>query len=235
MKIRLDKYLCDMQVGSRSQVKDAIKKGKVLLNQNVCKANDTKIDPAIDLVFYDGKELVYQTLYYYMLHKPAGLVTATTDKKEPTVMDALRDLPGKNLAPVGRLDKDTEGLLLLTNDGEMAHALLAPKKHIPKTYYVLLEKSLQDVDIRRLEEGIDIGDAKPCLPAKVKAIGALEIELTICEGRFHQVKRMMEKVDNKVCYLKRISFGPLVLDEKLEKGSYRPLTEKEIEALKNRA
>lgn len=233
MKIRLDKYLCDLQVGSRSQVKDAIKKGKVGLNQKVCKAGDTKIDPTIDQVSYEGKTLVYQTLYYYIFHKPAGLVTATTDKKDPTVMDALKDLPGKNLAPVGRLDKDTEGLLLITNDGELAHALLSPKKHVPKTYYVLLEKPLQDMDIKRLEEGIDIGEPKPCLPAKVKAVGPLEIELTICEGKFHQVKRMMEKVGNKVCYLKRISFGPLVLEDRLEKGAYRTLTEEEIEALKS--
>ena len=234
--MRLDKFLCDMQLGSRSQVKEIIKKGLVSVNDTLVKSPDFKIDEKKDAVFYMGKELIYQGMYYYMLHKPAGVVTATKDDHEPTVMALLPDANGKDLFPVGRLDKDTEGLLLITNDGELAHNLLSPRKHVTKTYYVECSGMLTTDKIALLENGVDIGDEETTHPAKVKLITQLDdsytIELTITEGRFHQVKRMIQAVGGSVTYLKRLSMGTLSLDPDLHKGSYRTLTEKELLALK---
>jgi len=242
--MRLDKFLCDMQIGSRSQVKDAIKKGTITVNSFVVKKPDFKLNEATDKVAYMGKMLIYRRLYYYMLHKPAGVVTATEDGRERTVMDLLQQASGKGLFPVGRLDKDTEGLLLITNDGELSHSLLSPKKHVEKTYYVECTGNITDRKLALLEEGVDIGDEKPTLPAKVKLSGTLDnttfdnkmasyaLELTITEGRFHQVKRMIEAIGGSVTYLKRLSMGPLILDKSLAKGQYRELTEDEVAALK---
>ena len=233
--IRIDKFLCDMEIGSRSQVKDYIKKGQVAVNGVVVKSADSKIDENRDEVTFQGRVLSFQKFHYYLLHKPAGVITATKDGKDKTVMDLLIGAEGKNLSPVGRLDKDTEGLLLITNDGALSHNLLSPKKHVDKTYYVECEGFIDKAKIRRLEEGIDIGDEKPTLPSKVKLLAQKEntyqIELTIHEGRFHQVKRMIEAVNGKVTYLKRLSFGTLVLEDSLPKGAYRALTKEEIAAL----
>jgi 16S rRNA pseudouridine516 synthase len=185
-----------------------------------------------------GKSVKYQRYFYYMLHKPAGVVTATYDKNDKTVMDLLVGADGKDLSPVGRLDKDTEGLLLITNDGELNHNLLSPKKHVAKTYYVECDGAIDEGKVEILEKGVDIGDSKPTLPAKVvileSADNCYKMELTITEGRFHQVKRMVAAVGGEVTYLKRISFGTLTLDENLEKGKYRPLTPQEIDDLKQR-
>ncbi len=234
--MRLDKFLCDMQLGTRSQVKELIKKGNIAVNGNIIKSADFKIDENNDNILYMGTRLSYQSFYYYMLYKPSGVVTATKDNHDKTVMDLLSDVSGKDLFPVGRLDKDTEGLLLITNDGELSHRLLSPKRHVAKTYYVECRGQIIDEDIQKLEKGVDIGDDKPTLPAKVELLtqndGSYTMKLTITEGRFHQVKRMVQAVGGEVTYLKRLSMGTLLLDENLQKGQYRSLTEQEIIDLK---
>lgn len=234
--MRLDKFLCDMQFGTRSQVKELIKKGNISVNGNIVKAADLKIDENSDDISYMGESLRYQSFYYYMLNKPAGVVTATKDNIDKTVMDLIDGDGRKDLFPVGRLDKDTEGLLLITNDGGLSHKLLSPKKHVAKTYYVECDGKLTNEGMEKLESGIDIGDDKPTLPARVELLSqgdnSYRIKLTITEGRFHQIKRMVAAVGGEVTYLKRLSMGTLLLDDNLEKGQYRPLTEQEINDLK---
>ena len=232
--VRLDKFLCDMELGTRSEVKAFLKKGFVTVDGIIEKSPDFKIDPDTHEIAFQGKVLTYQEFYYYMLHKPAGVITATEDKVQKTVMSFLGEDARKDLFPVGRLDKDTEGLLLLTNDGELSHAILSPRKHVPKTYFVEVPEKLDLGQIEALEQGVDIGDDKKTIPAKVEIIDDTHIHLTISEGRYHQVKRMLKAVGSEVLYLKRISFGALTLDESLEKGSYRALTEEEITALRNK-
>lgn len=234
--MRLDKYLTDLQLGTRSQVKNYIRCGRVTVNGEVVKKPEYKLDENKDHVEVDKKRLIYDRFQYYMLYKPSGVVTATKDAAERTVMDLLPQNSGKDLFPVGRLDKDTEGLLLITNDGELAHRLLSPKKHIFKTYYAECVGVITQEDIAQLEQGIDIGDDKPTAPAKVKLLentdNGYNIELSISEGRFHQVKRMIEAVGGKVVYLKRLSMGGLKLDEALEKGEFRKLKDEELDELK---
>lgn len=232
-QFRLDKFLCDMGLGTRNEVKAFIKKGFVLVNGEVLKNPEYKINPTEDEVVCNGQVCAYQQFYYYMLHKPAGVITATRDDTQKTVMSLLGEAYRKDLFPVGRLDKDTEGLLLLTNDGELSHSLLSPKKHVPKTYLVQIPKKLTESQTEALQKGLDIGDDKPTLPARVEAVDDTHIHLTISEGRYHQVKRMLLAVGSEVLYLKRISFGVLSLDEALEKGAYRALTEEEIYAAKH--
>ena len=232
--VRLDKFLCDMELGTRSEVKIYLKKGFVTVDGVIQKSPDFKIDPDTHKIAFQGNVLTYQEFYYYMLHKPAGVITATEDKAHETVMSLLGEDARKDFFPVGRLDKDTEGLLLITNDGELSHALLSPRKHVPKTYFVEVPEKLGLGQIEALEQGLDIGDDKKTLPAKIEILDDTHIHLTICEGRYHQVKRMLKAVGSEVLYLKRVSFGTLTLDDTLEKGSYRPLTEEEITALRNR-
>ena len=229
--IRLDKFLCEAGAGSRSEVKLLIKKGRVTINGAVAKAPETKVDEKNDQVALDAQPLSYEKFVYYMLHKPAGVVTATRDNHEKTVMELLKDAPGKDLFPAGRLDKDTEGLLLITNDGALSHRLLSPAKHVDKTYLVRTKAPVTDEMRRRLEEGVDIGDEKPTLPAKTELTEDGGLLLTVTEGRFHQVKRMLSAVGNEVVYLKRLSMGPLVLDGALSMGEYRALTPEEKAAL----
>lgn len=233
--MRLDKFLADLQAGTRSQVKEYIRKGLVTVNGVPVKKADSKIDETTDIVCCQGKQLTYQKFQYYMLHKPAGVVTATKDNHDKTVMDLLSDAAGKNLSPVGRLDKDTEGLLLITNDGELSHNLLSPKKHVAKTYYVECEGSFSEEKRLLLQEGVSIGDGELTKPAIVKLLTQdstnYTLELTITEGRFHQVKRMIHAVGGNVTYLKRLSMGSLVLDDSLEKGCYRELTPDEVSGL----
>ena len=230
--MRLDKFLCDGGYGTRSQVKQLIRSGHVSVNGSPCKNANFKTDPEKDSVAVDGKECHYQEYVYYMFYKPVNCVCAVKDNVNRTVMEYLakEDLR-KDLFPVGRLDKDTEGLLLITNDGALSHNLLSPKKHIPKTYYVKLLKPLSDADVKRLEAGVDIGDEKMTLPARVTVKAKTEILLTISEGRFHQIKRMLLAVGNEVLYLKRISMGSLHLDENLKPGEYRTLTGEEMKNL----
>lgn len=225
--IRLDKYLCDMNIGTRSEVKDIIRKMRVTVDGKVCKDPSTKVDDNSHVAL-DGEELMYEEFRYYMLNKPAGVISATEDDRDKTVIDILEGENTKGLFPVGRLDKDTEGLLLITNDGDMSHRLLSPKKHVDKCYYVELAEPIDKDAIADLKEGVDIGDDELTLPAKVEAINPRAIYLTITEGRYHQVKRMMQAVGNEVTYLKRVSFGPLELDKDLPLGAYRRLEADEI-------
>ena len=227
--IRLDKYLCEMEAGTRSEVKAFIKKGRVTVNGETAKAPEQKVDETRDTVTLDGHSFSYQKYFYYMLHKPAGVVTAVRDHHDQTVLDLLVDAPGKDLSPVGRLDKDTEGLLLITNDGALSHRLLSPVKHVPKTYLVHTKRPVTSQMCEKLEAGVEIGDETPTAPAKTKLLSDTDcgLLLTITEGRFHQVKRMLQAVGNEVVYLKRLSMGTLVLDETLSKGSWRALTEEE--------
>ncbi len=225
--LRLDKFLCDVKVGSRSQVKEYLKKGMVKVNGEVVKRPEFKVDEKKDGISFQGKEILYKRYVYYMLNKPKGVVSATRDACR-TVTDLLKDTGYDDLFPVGRLDKDTEGLLLMTNDGNLAHNLLSPKKHVEKKYYVELERTLGEEDRKALETGVDIGEERLTLPAKVEQITETSIFLIITEGKYHQVKRMMQAVENEVVYLKRVAMGGLFLDENLPQGAYRELTEDEM-------
>ena len=234
--MRLDKFLCEMGVGTRSEVKGCLKKGQVTVNGDVIKKPETKIDESKDIICFLGQTLAYEAVQYFLLNKPAGCVTATRDNLSETVMSFLPENRRDDLFPVGRLDKDTEGLLLITNDGQLAHELLSPKKHVDKTYFARIDGEVKEEHIQQFLDGVDIGDDDMTMPAKLKIISSgdiSEIELTIQEGRFHQVKRMFEAVGTKVIYLKRISMGPLVLGD-LQPGKVRVLTDEEIEQLRNR-
>lgn len=233
--LRLDKYLADMGKGTRTEVKGYIKKGKVSVNDSIVKEPNIKIDTMTDQVFLDGELVQYVSYEYYMINKPAGVVSATTDNYCKTVIDLIDSSIRKDLFPVGRLDKDTEGLLLITNDGELAHQLLSPKKHVSKVYFARVLGRVSTEDIIKFKEGISIEDEFTTLPADltiIKSDEVSEIELTIYEGKFHQVKRMFEAVGKTVIYLKRLSMGKLVLDASLELGQYRKLTEEEVLLLK---
>lgn len=232
--IRLDKYLADMGIGTRTEVKKFIRSGRIQVDGRIEKKPELKVDTATQQIAFDNTPVVYQEYEYYMLHKPAGVVSATTDKKEKTVLDLLTVQKRKDLFPVGRLDKDTEGLLLITNDGALAHRLLAPGKHVDKVYFARVEGTVTEADVFAFSQGLDIGDPEVTLPAELKIQSSdtvSEILLTIQEGRFHQVKRMFEAVGKKVIYLKRLSMGTLCLDEDLPKGAFRALTEQEIKEL----
>lgn len=234
MEIRLDKYLADMSAGTRSEVKKYIKAGRVQVDQFCEKDAARKIDPEKNQVELDGKQISYQRYEYYMLNKPAGVVSAVSDKKERTVLDLI-SAGRKDLFPVGRLDKDTEGLLLITNDGELAHRMLSPRKHVDKEYYVRIDGNVTPEMHRKLEEGVFIEQDILSKPAKLKIINNQETESEVCitihEGRFHQVKKMFGAVGRNVLYLERISFGPLVLDQNLPRGSARTLTPEERKLL----
>ena len=252
MKLRLDKYLTEMGCGTRSQVKKEILKGSVSVNGEIAKKAERKVDTEKDEIIFKGEKIFYAGYEYFMLNKPAGVVSATEDKKERTVIDLIKESKRKDLFPAGRLDKDTEGLLLITNDGQLAHRLLSPKKHVDKTYFAVTEGKVVPEDIEKIREGVDIGDEELTLPGKLEILKTWEVQmpsasvksteseakwrseilLTIHEGRFHQVKRMMEALGKTVIYLKRMSMGPLVLPEDFPKGQCRELTKEELAALK---
>ncbi len=240
--VRLDKYLCDAGAGTRSEVKEIIKRGQVKVNGEVCKRPEQKVEESTAVVDYCGQTVVYEEHTYVMFYKPQGIVSATEDKRDETVLDFLRkewekreDRPfSKGLFPVGRLDKDTEGLLLLTNDGALAHELLSPRKHVVKTYEVTMEKPLHAEEVLTLECGVDIGDEKLTMPARVNVQKDGKIHLSITEGRYHQVKRMLTAVGNRVLHLKRLRMGTLYLDEDMGPGDYRLLSEEEVESLKDK-
>ena len=231
MALRLDKYLTELGAGTRSEVKKQIKAGLVTVNGAVAKKPEQKVDETGDEVCLRGERLLYTAFEYYLFHKPAGCVSATQDNMHRTVMDYLSDTARGDLFPVGRLDLDTEGLLLITNDGALAHALLSPSRHVAKTYYARVQGVVDETDVNLFKNGVDIGEEKLVRPADLVILS--EITLTITEGKFHQVKRMFEAVGKKVLYLKRISMGPLVLPEDLAPGAYRKLTAEELAALKN--
>lgn len=229
--IRLDKLLSDMGLGSRSQVKEWIKKGQVQVDGCVCRKIEQKVDAGIQEIKLNGRIVYYEEYVYYILHKPAGCVTALKDERDKTVMDYMPKEHRKNLTPVGRLDKDTEGLLLFTNDGKLAHQLLSPKSHVDKTYFARVRGKVTSEDVKSFMEGLDIGDDKRTLPAKLnirKSSHVSEVEVTVCEGRFHQIKRMFRAVGKEVLYLKRISFGKLVLDNTLKVGQYKEVKKEDI-------
>ena len=230
--MRLDRFLSEAGAGSRSEVKLAIKKGLVSVNGKILKDAGSRVAEGEDIVCFNGQPLSFSKNHYYMLYKPAGVVTATRDDRQKTVLDLLTDVPVKGIFPVGRLDKDTEGLLLLTDDGALAHELLSPKKHVDKTYLAEIKEPLSIGSASALRQGVDIGDEKPTAPAGIELLEGNRILITVQEGRYHQIKRMLKAVGNEVIYLKRLSMGSLILDECLNAGEYRPLKETEIEALK---
>lgn len=229
--LRIDKYLADCGIGTRSEAKKYIKAKQITVNGEVISKPEVKIDENTDLVCFKGNPISYEKYVYYVLHKPAGCVTSKQDNVHKTVMEYFpEDIRAKDISPVGRLDLDTEGLLLFTNDGSLTHHLLSPTHHIPKTYYAVLDKDVPNEAIKLFQKGVDIGDDKLTLPAELVILSDNEAELTIHEGRFHQVKRMFEAVGCTVTYLKRLSMGSLILGD-LEKGEYRKLTAEEVEAL----
>lgn len=231
--MRLDKFLSNAGIASRSQIKKDCKKGIVTVNGIVVKESEHSINEDSDVICYNGKQVLLQKNRYIMLNKPAGVVSATQDRNDKTVLDLIAPDIRKDMFPVGRLDKDTTGLLLLTNDGDLSHNLLSPRKHVDKVYFVICANELTDYQKHQLENGVDIGEPDLTLPAKVEyGIDLLHIYLTITEGKFHQVKRMLKSVGNEVLSLKRVRMGSLCLDESLLPGEYRELTEKEIEGLK---
>ncbi len=238
--MRMDRLLCEMNIGTRSKVKELIKKGQVRVNGEVICKPEQHVDEACARVTCMGKEYVYRPYVYYMMNKPAGVITATVDARERTVLDLLKEqlkmysdeeaagVPLKDIFPVGRLDKDTVGLLLLTNDGALAHNLLSPAKHIAKQYLVRTDLPVTKEQVRRLEEGVLIGEDERTRPAQVTLKDKKECYITITEGKFHQIKRMFRAVGNTVVYLKRMSMGSLALDEALAEGQIRELTPKEV-------
>lgn len=232
--IRLDKYLADMGVGTRAEVKKYVRQGKVKIDGRVVKSPEEKVDVEIQMVSYLDQLVTYETFEYYMLNKPAGVISAATDTREKTVVDLIEEKKRKDLFPVGRLDKDTEGLLLITNDGELAHRLLSPKRHVDKVYYAKVKGVVTEKDVKAFSEGVSLGQGEMAKPAALEILTSdeiSEIRLTIQEGKFHQVKRMFQSVGKEVVYLKRLSMGTLVLDESLPLGAYRALTREEIEQL----
>lgn len=232
-----------MNIGTRSQVKELIKKGLVTVNGTMIQKPEQQVDENTADIVCNGTSFRYQPYVYFVMNKPAGVVSATHDAKERTVLDVLKEqlqerygtelqgIPIKDIFPAGRLDKDTVGLLLLTNDGALAHNLLSPKKHVPKKYYVELNAPVTEEMVKRLREGIDIGENERTKPAEVEILTKKSCHITITEGKFHQVKRMFQAVGLTVVYLKRLSMGNLVLEESLQEGCVRELTKKEVQSL----
>lgn len=265
MPLRLDKYLADLGIGTRSEVKKLIRTKQITVNGVPALKPEIKIDEQADEVCLRGEKLSYAAYEYYLFHKPAGCISATEDRVHQTVMDYLTDTVRSDLFPVGRLDIDTEGLLLITNDGALAHELLSPARHVAKTYYAKVQGQVTEEDVELFRQGVDIGEDRLTKPAKLvilkndlsckeiasepyhmanvaknDVIGGemedsifSEIELTITEGKFHQVKRMFHAAGKEVVYLKRLSMGSLVLPEDLKPGEYRKLTDEELFELRN--
>lgn len=227
--MRLDRMLSNAHVGTRSQVKKLVKDKRVKVNGMIAKTSSMQIDENNDEVTVDEQYVLYEEHMYLMLHKPAGYISAT-EGRVPTVMDLIYE-DNNGLFPCGRLDKDTEGLLLITNDGPLAHVLLSPKHHVEKEYYVEHSLEMSEDDIHRLETGITY-NGETYKPAKVKLLTPTSCNLTITEGKYHEIKFMFQALGDKVTYLKRLRMKNLVLDEKLKPGEYRYLTEEEIEDLK---
>ncbi|MEQ6378574.1 pseudouridine synthase [Bacillaceae bacterium S4-13-58] len=233
--MRLDKLLSNRGYGSRKEVKEIIKKGHVLVNEERIKDGKTQIDPIQQIVTVFGEKVEYKEFIYLMMNKPPGVVSATEDTGDKTVIDLLgKDDQLYNPFPVGRLDKDTVGLLLLTNNGKLSHQLLSPNKHVTKTYFAKIKGVVTNSDVEAFQTGVTLDDGYVTMPATLRILSSgeqSEIELDITEGKFHQVKRMFEAVDKKVVYLKRIKMGSLQLDPTLSEGEYRELTKEELQLL----
>ena len=230
---RLDKILANTGRWSRKEVRELVRAGRVTVNGVPVHSPEEKWDPAAEFAV-DGVSVSGERMVYLMLHKPAGLVSATEDPKQPTVLELLPDhLKRVGLFPAGRLDKDTEGLLLLTNDGVLAHRLLAPRRHVDKTYFVQVEGQLEETDVEACSTGMTLGDGLVCMPAGLEVLGQPDTAIvTLREGKYHQIKRMLASRGKPVRYLKRLTMGPLKLDPALKRGEWRPLTEEEMAALR---
>jgi len=236
MGLRIDKMLANMGFGTRKEVKKLLKSGVVKIDGMIVKDPKTQVNPSEQVVTVRGEEVEYKEFIYLMMNKPPGVISATEDMAEETVIDLLEE-EDRVFAPfpVGRLDKDTEGLLLLTNDGQLAHQLLSPKKHVPKTYFAVIDGEVTEEDIESFRHGIVLDDGYKTKPAELIILKSglrSDVEVTITEGKFHQIKRMFRALGKRVVYLKRIQMGPLALDPSLEVGEYRELTEKEVKMLK---
>ena len=234
---RLDKVLSNLGYGTRKEIKQVVRKGLIEVNGEIVKDNGMQIDPEVDKILVNGEEIFYRKYIYLMMNKPDGVVSATFDNRDETVIDLLEiEHQVFEPFPVGRLDKDTVGLLLLTNDGELNHRLISPKWKGDKVYYAKIDKKGTEADIKKFKNGITLDDGYICKEAKWEILessdSGSEVMITIQEGKFHQVKRMFEAVDKSVVYLKRVEFGTLQLDEDLEEGEYRELTEEEVAILK---
>lgn len=236
-KQRLDKILSNFGFGSRTEIKSAVKKGLVSVDGQVAKDSGLHVDPAASVIIMNGIKLEYRKYIYLMMNKPQGVISATADTRQRTVFDIMpEEYKCFELFPAGRLDIDTEGLVLMTNDGQLAHEILSPRKHVTKKYYARVEGRVQQADAVAFEGGVTLDDGYKTLPAKLEILSSdqvSEIRLSIVEGKFHQVKRMFEAVDKKVIYLKRLSMGRLELDESLELGECRELAPEEVELLKD--
>ncbi len=235
---RLDKIISNLGYGSRKYVKSFVKKGLIEVDGNIVKDNGMLVNPEKSIIKVNGEKIIYKKYIYIMMNKPQGVISATHDNRDETVVDLLElDHQVFNPFPIGRLDKDTVGLLLLTNDGELNHKLISPKYHVDKVYYAKIDKKVGEKDIEDFKKGIVLDDGYKCMEAKLEILNAddegSEIRVTIQEGKFHQVKRMFEAVNKKVVYLKREEFGGLKLDSDLEEGEYRELTEEELALLKS--
>lgn len=231
--MRLDKFLANNNIGTRSEVKKIVKAGRVKIGDIIAKDSSVNINENEDIISIDGKPIVYEKFYYIMLNKPAGYVCSAHEKGENSILQLIDEDFRSKLYPVGRLDKDTTGLVLLTNDGPMTHELLSPAKHVDKEYFVKLAKPLATGDKERFENGLDIGDEKPTKPATLIQIDDYSCNVIIHEGRFHQIKRMFEALNNEVIGLKRLRMKDLLLDCELQEGEYRRLSDDEVVSLKN--
>ena len=232
---RLDKIISATGKKSRREVKLLVKQGRILVDGVPAGAPDMKVDPAVSEILLDGESIGYQRFTYIMLHKPSGVLSAVEDRRQKTVLDLLpEELQKRGLSPVGRLDKDTEGLLLLTNNGELTHQLLSPRHHVDKVYYARVEGQLEQADCDAFAAGMTLGDGLECMPAGLEILSPHEALVTLQEGKFHQVKRMLAARGKPVTYLKRLSMGPLRLDEALQVGEFRHLTAEEVESLERR-
>ena len=235
--MRLDKFISTTTTLSRAEAKKIIKKG-ILINDILIKSSDYKVDENNDIVIVNGSRLVYQKYVYIMMNKPQNVISATEDMIDKTVVDILKDKDRiHKVFPVGRLDKDTEGLMLLTNDGELAHKLISPKKDVEKKYYVEVIGELKEEYLELVKDGLVLDDGYKCKSARLEILESSKdkscANIYITEGKFHQVKRMMKALGTSVTYLKRLSIGSLILDENLKLGEYRYLTDKELKKLKN--
>lgn len=229
--MRLDKFLANSGIGSRKEVKELIKQGLVFVNDERIKNSDKNIDEIKDVIKIRDKCIEYRKYVYIMLNKPQNVISATEDNKHKTVIDLIKGYDTYNIFPVGRLDIDTEGLLLLTNDGKLSHNLLSPKKHVEKEYFVKLKENINDIDINKVENNIELEDGYICKKAKIKRLSKNELNISITEGKFHQVKRMFKAVGNEVIFLKRVRMANILLDKNLKSGEYRELTENELKGL----
>ena len=230
---RLDKIISATGKKSRREVKILVKQGRILVDGVPASAPEMKVDPAISEILLDGEDIGYRRFTYIMLNKPAGVLSAVEDRRQKTVLDLLpEELQKRGLSPVGRLDKDTEGLLLLTNDGDLTHHLLSPRHHVDKVYYARVDGVLEQADCAAFAAGMTLGDGLECMPAGLEILSPSEALVTLQEGKFHQVKRMLAARGKPVKYLKRLSMGPLQLDKALHIGEFRHLTEEEIDILR---